>query len=644
MKLITFTLEGYRRFLAPTSVKLHSDLIAFVGPNEAGKSSLLRALTHLNHDESFDRSEHPRRSVDTVPSLRWQLQLEEEDRQAIEHIRGGGDVEKIVVSKIGTGGRVIDFHPSRPSRDPKPRVALGDLMDELRPALARMAEYVAVDLGLIDGVIATLAEGEMPTAIGSLDIIADSAEGAAGVLEAGAIDAATFPNEAISVWPDQLRSLVADLRASVQEEAEPEPAAVAAAVLLARLPDMRLLGPEDHNLRSEYDLESEADQPSAALAHLARLAQLDLVALRQEVRDANHADVSTRRTYANDRLREVYAESWNQENIALQIDVQNGLLVVQVTTPNDKGYSSLADRSDGLRWFAALLAFTHGGRGRPILLADEIETHLHYDAQADLVGVLARQEYTSKVLYTTHSFGCLPHDLGNGVRVVEPIDAGTSLLRNGFWEAGAGFSPLLKSMGAVAATFTPARHALIGEGPCEAILLPTLLRQAAGRERIKFQIVPGLSSVASVRVAELVSQAGQVAFIVDGDPGGLENKKKLIKAGVDPSRVLVLNETDGAGALELEDLIHPDLYAQCVMEEADCWSATKTQLDGSALPESMRTKAVELWATVNGVAAPDKVAVAQRVANLSADREIFDPNRRELLKELLGSIELALQV
>lgn len=108
--------------------------------------------------------------------------------------------------------------------------------------------------------------------------------------------------------------------------------------------------------------------------------------------------------------------------------------------------------------------------------------------------------------------------------------------------------------------------------------------------------------------------------------------------------MLVLDETDGAGALELEDLIQPDVYAQCVVEEADCWSATKTQLDGSALPVSLRTKAVELWATANGVASPDKVAVAQRVANLSADREIFDPNRRELLNELLGSIESALQV
>jgi predicted ATP-dependent endonuclease of OLD family len=54
----------------------------------------------------------------------------------------------------------------------------------------------------------------------------------------------------------------------------------------------------------------------------------------------------------------------------------------------------------------------------PILLLDEIETHLHYDAQADLAQMLAKQEIVAKVIYTTHSMGCLPEDLGTGVRFI----------------------------------------------------------------------------------------------------------------------------------------------------------------------------------------------------------------------------------
>src|SRR5262249_36385344 len=153
------------------------------------------------------------------------------------------------------------------------------------------------------------------------------------------------------------------------------------------------------------------------------------------------ADLSTRRNTANKRLMEVFEANWNQQGIAIQVDVQGTILFVQATTPEDVGLSDIGERSDGLRWFAALLAFSHGWNNHPILLVDEIETHLHYDAQADLVGVLSRQSFTSKVIYTTHSFGCLPNDLGTGVRVVHPIDNATSCLENGFWKRGAGFSP-----------------------------------------------------------------------------------------------------------------------------------------------------------------------------------------------------------
>ena len=48
------------------------------------------------------------------------------------------------------------------------------------------------------------------------------------------------------------------------------------------------------------------------------------------------------------------------------------------------GYSPVAERSDGLRAFVALTSFTAAGADserKPILLVDEAESHLHYDAK-----------------------------------------------------------------------------------------------------------------------------------------------------------------------------------------------------------------------------------------------------------------------
>jgi predicted ATP-dependent endonuclease of OLD family len=90
-----------------------------------------------------------------------------------------------------------------------------------------------------------------------------------------------------------------------------------------------------------------------------------------------------------------------------------------------------------MRAFIALMAYTAvraPGQHPPILVIDDAETHLHYAAQADLIKVLSEQTAASQVVYTTHSAGCLPEELGTGVRVVLPLEGSErSTVANSFW-------------------------------------------------------------------------------------------------------------------------------------------------------------------------------------------------------------------
>lgn len=62
---------------------------------------------------------------------------------------------------------------------------------------------------------------------------------------------------------------------------------------------------------------------------------------------------------------------------------------------------------------------------------DELERHLHYEAQADIVSMFDARTDVTHVIYSTHSIGSLPHDLGRGVRVIVPdTQAGTSAINN----------------------------------------------------------------------------------------------------------------------------------------------------------------------------------------------------------------------
>lgn len=630
MQLVTFSIEGYRRFVLPTSLKLHNDLIAFVGPNEAGKSSILKAIQHLNSDAPFESNELPRRSSAT-PLLKWQFQLQPSDKAALAGLSDAAHVERIAIIKGADAVRRWEFFPPV-SRDRTPRQALSALAKAKADRLQTTANEYGIGL-------------DTESLIEALESDVEYDDQTLSLLSAHSTALSEFfvqipGDELDSTVKKDVKSITQLLAELIQSEQLPHPTRLARAALEPAVPQVKMFDVEDRDLRKEYDLNEDADNPPRALSHLADLGQLSLTALRDEIASGSIADASTRRNSANRNLKEAF-RAWNQESIALQVDFQGSLLHIQVTTPADDGLSSIDERSEGMRWFATLLAFTSGAGNHPILLADEIETHLHYDAQADLVEVLSNQDLVSKVIYTTHSFGCLPNDLGNGVRVIEQVDIGTSTTKNGFWENGSGFSPLLVSMGAAAVTFTPTRKALIGEGATEAIVLPTILRQATENSKLDFQIAPGLSSVAAADVPALGTEAGQVAYIVDGDPGGLKIVQKL-SPHVESARIVVLSEPDTGTPMETEDLIDATIYAEAVNEELHLWNSISATFEAHDLSPTMRTKSVETWCRRRHISPPDKAAVAQRVANRSADTTVFEPTRQQFLIDLLARIEAAL--
>jgi hypothetical protein len=133
------------------------------------------------------------------------------------------------------------------------------------------------------------------------------------------------------------------------------------------------------------------------------------------------------------------------------------------------------------------------------------------------VQVLESQEQAAKVIYTTHSAGCLPQDLGRGIRIIVPIlETDDSKVINWFWTEeleGTGFSPILIGMGASALAFASTRRAVIAEGASDAILLPTLLREAAEIDRLDYQVAPGLANVDAAAVRELDLVAARVAYL-----------------------------------------------------------------------------------------------------------------------------------
>jgi predicted ATP-dependent endonuclease of OLD family len=273
----------------------------------------------------------------------------------------------------------------------------------------------------------------------------------------------------------------------------------------------------------------------------------------------------------------------------------------------------------------------------PILLIDEAETHLHLDAQADLVDFLLNDVQASQVLYTTHSPGCLPPDLGTGVRLVQPSPdrRGVSTLRGDFWNSKeVGFSPLLFAMGAGAAAFSTCRYAVLAEGPSDMILLPSLIRLAAAVPTLNYQVAPGLSGFHGQDLS-IDQIATRVAYLVDGDTAGQRYVKELAKLGIPAARIFSL-----PSGMATEDLIDPTVYLAAVNQHLKATGAG-VQVTGDDLDTDNDTVAHALaaWCKTVDVNPPGKVAIASRLIQNPRDLRLTPAGTqalRQLHDDLVG--------
>src|SRR4051794_35263115 len=109
MRLIWVELSGYRRFEKKSRMNVDSKLVAIIGPNEAGKSSFLKALQKLNDTEPFISTGGERELTRDaqIPNdqtiIKAGFLLEAEDWKAVAHIPGAANIRWMVVSKNATG-------------------------------------------------------------------------------------------------------------------------------------------------------------------------------------------------------------------------------------------------------------------------------------------------------------------------------------------------------------------------------------------------------------------------------------------------------------------------------------------------------------------------------------------------------------
>jgi energy-coupling factor transporter ATP-binding protein EcfA2 len=153
MDLIWVAIQGYKRFEELTKMNLEGRLVALTGPNEAGKSSFLLALQHLNSSSAFVNTGGLReltRGLSLPPNqviVEAGFRLSDDDQHAVSDLPGGGNTLWFDVLKYGNGELGYQVRPAL-IRDLSLRKSVVASLSQLLtdPALLRFTAEVAAEL------------------------------------------------------------------------------------------------------------------------------------------------------------------------------------------------------------------------------------------------------------------------------------------------------------------------------------------------------------------------------------------------------------------------------------------------------------------------------------------------------------------
>ena len=658
MQLMVLRVDYFRRFVQ-AKINLDAKVLALVGPNEAGKTSVLDALVALEADDPIERSDFTdfgAVSEEAVTQIQARYLLDATER-ALALRLGASESPRWMLRTKGPDGVVHTSFEPHPGRNLSLR---RQVRDSTMQALANDAFAVPLDEPVTTTFKDTKGKRQedlrslrdrLPELIDTLDrdevalpraVVSDLSK----LVEA----AATLRPEAPADFAEFLDylELLADSEGAT-------PSRRLAEELERQRPPSLLFHEAERSFRSEYDRKLiNHDRPE--VENLLALGGSSLDEVKAAIDVGDHGRLRGLASRINENLKHEVQAAWSQSNLFPEIDLGVDHLRIHVPVPStERGSTLIAERSEGFRAFVGLLAFTRkqAPLTAPVLLLDEAEQHLHYDAQADLVTMFYNQDVAQQIIYTTHSAGCLPHDLGSGIRAVKPelsergADSGRSSIVHGFWQDGPGYTPLLLLMGARALAFSPSRRSLLvfGEGGTELVLVPAIFREVHEDGQDAFQVAPGLANLEYSKVWDMEVEAACVCYLVDGDAEGRKISRDLRRQGVEKHRIVSLPE-----GCTVEDLVRPKLLASGVNEELRR-SGHGVTFTGGELPRTGRFEFIEDRCEGAGVPPPAKVNVARRVLEVhaetrtqeNADAALIDPDLKGQVRELARAVQHALR-
>lgn len=586
MRLQSFRVRNYRSINDSGEIAV-SQITAFLGRNESGKSNLLRALHSLNPIAGFEAlkpiKDFPRHKrleecTDDTPLLSTTWTLDEEDKKTLlEVFPRAKEVSKVVIGRNYGKARTVGF----PDLKEIPFDET-DIKSKVKK-IAAAVRAVTQKQGVPDTLNAAADAFETTSSVTTLrDTWAAQVVGAAKTLRTALAGADTEltdkQEETLSELEDLASSILGD-KAAQQQARDWAVGAIPKFIYVDEYPELD--GHQDIAAYIQRKSQNQQNDSDKNFEKLCKVAGLNPEKLQKLLTENDH---ETRNQLANRASAVVTGEikrMWKDRALKIRFNLDAHHLDTIISDPTST-YDvevNLNDRSRGFQWFFAFYitfsADTDGGNAEnAVLLLDEPGLYLHAKSQSDLLHHL-EVDFTNQILYSTHSPFMVPTHALDSVRTVNIAEeSGTTVTNDPTGDARTLF-PLQAALGYdLAQSLFIGPNNLVVEGVTDFWIMSAVSAYAADKGRMSIDstltMTPaGGAQKVSYMVALLTSESLNVLVLLDTERDSKATKDELLKAKLIRDRNVVFvseafvpppNEAD------IEDMLDPAVYETLVRE------------------------------------------------------------------------------
>lgn len=589
MKLIEFRITKYKSIQDSGPVSVEA-LTVLVGKNEAGKTSLLRALHKLNPfrddpyqiDREWPRGARREKSEDQVVCAAvFELAPSE-----VEFLNGIAEQplqgSTVKVSKDYAGRLYVDFPP-------------GTFPDLVHPSeIENACAGWPLPTPPVSAEFAKIASQNAAEALrlareGRFSELANISASQMPLLEAARTPDNPEPqhgNESnyINTYTAKVAEIVKKLAEARTMEQRAHEYVVDNLPTFIYMDDYRAFQGTAFldQVKQRVDKKKSTEDDNALLMIMS-LAGLNL---DEEVKKASSGDREQRQYDLDDAgasLTNLIEGRWGQGRYTVQFRADGMQFFTLVEGAPGSGLIRLEERSKGFQWFFSFdLLFMHESNGtfeNCVLLLDEPGLHLHPDAQQDLLRRLEAYSQKNTLIYSTHLPFMLDVRRPERIKVITEGSSGAIVSENLYDTQPESKLTLQAALGMSGRTsFLLSTKNLVVEGVHDYWLINELsnLLIRSGKDGLPEDLLitaAGGAPEAAYITAIMIGQKLDVVTLLDSDQSGEDAADKLVKKWLTrykdaKATVLMLGNVIGrsSGKVEIEDLFPDDYYRGKVIE------------------------------------------------------------------------------